>query len=439
MTGLETLLARVALGLAAAAVSIVLVSPSRRSLWLLSLPRQRFDRALFACFATSRLGLFALVFLVLRIAPRGDVPAFYFGQARQVLAHRLPYRDFISSYAPLHPYLDAALISIWRSPLAIMLVSVLIELLLLPLWLRAGREFLPETDLRIASLLYLASPISLQFVTIDGQDNVVIAVLIALSLLLLLRSRVFASGVAFASSIAGIKFLPLLYAPAFFVAAGSSPPALRRWRFFCGAAAVLAIVYGTFALIHAPVLTPLAAEGDLRSAGDIPYVVEALFGISLPARLTDGCLILALLALFLWIARAASQASIAARTRALTFGMAALTLAFLALSKKSWPPYLMLALFPVCLAASAGPTRRHPLRIVAFAVFGVVALAEHSYWASSLAQFSSAEFHRALVLRQSSAFLLLALELALIAGYLWLLRESVRRILPSAFTTNTPD
>lgn len=422
MTGLETLVARIALGTIAAAASVFLASAQR----LREMPRGRFDRGVFAAFAASRLGIFSLVFLVLRIAPRGDVQAYYFDQAKQVLRGLLPYRDFVSSYAPLHPYLDAGLISMWHMPLAIMLFSVLVELAILPLWLRAGREFLPEGEVRVASLLYLASPISLQFATIDGQDNVVIAVLIALAMVLLLRSRWVASGAVFGASVAAIKFLPLLYAPAFFLAVP------RRWRFVGGAAAVIAVVYGGFLLLHAPILGPLLAEGDLRSAGDLPYVLEAVFGVRLPARLTDGVLLLALLGVFAGVWWAGQRASLAARMRALTFGMAALTLAVLMLSKKSWPPYLMLALFPMCVLVAGGGAVRERWKVAGFALFSFVSVTEHSYWASALGQISSMEFHRELLADDSGAVFMMVLELLLIAGYLWLLWEAVGRILTSS-------
>jgi hypothetical protein len=418
MTGSQTLIARVGIGVVAALASVFLTRWST----LRTISRARFDRIVFGLFAVSRLGLFALIFLVVKIAPRGDVPAYYFDQARQVLAGLLPYRDFISSYAPLHPYLDAGLISAWHSPLSIVLFSVLVEMAILPLWLSAGRVFLPEAELRVAALLYLASPVSLQFVTIDGQDNVVIAVLLALSLLLVLRSRAFAAGASFGASVAAIKFLPLLYAPAFFF----SVP--RRWRMVAGAAVICGVVYGGCLLAGAPILTPLAAEGDLWSAGDLPYVIEAIFGVSIPPRLTDGFVLLALVAIFVWVGRSARQASIATRMRALNYGMAALTLAFLVFSKKSWPPYLMLALFPICLLVAGGGVVRERWKVAAFAVFSVVSVTEHSYWASSLAQFNSAKFHQALLSGEVGAVLMLLLELLLIAGYLWLLWEAVSRI-----------
>jgi hypothetical protein len=386
------------------------------------MPRERFDRTVFSLIAATRLGLFALIFLVLGIAPRGDVPAYYATQARQVLAGLLPYRDFVSSYAPLHPYLDAGLISIWHTPLAIMFFSVLVELALLPLWLRAGREFLAEGELRVAALLYLASPVSLQFVAIDGQDNVVIAVLLALTVLLVLRSRYFAAGVSFGASVAVVKFLPLIYAPAFFLAVP------RRWRMAGGALIVCAVVYGGFLAAGAPILAPLAAEGDLWSAGDLPYVIEAVLGIKVPPRLSDAVVLLALLGILALIAKAALRADLATRMRTVTYGMAALTLASLVFSKKSWPPYLMLALFPVCLLVAGGGVVRERWKVSAFAVFSVVSVTEHSYWASSLAQFTSAKFHQALLAGEAGAVLMLLLELLLIVGYLWLLWEAVSRI-----------
>ncbi len=420
MTGQQTLVARIALGVVAGAFSVCL------SLWpyLQALSKRRFDQILFAAFAVSRLGLFALIFLVFRVAPRGDVLGYYFPQAEEVLRHLLPYRDFISSYAPLHPYLDAALIYAWHTPLAIMLFSVLVELLLLPLWMHAGRAFLPESELRVASLLYFASSGSLQFVAIDGQDNVVIAVLIALAMVLVLRSRLLAAGATLGASVAAIKFLPLIYAPVFFVAIP------KRWRLLLGAVLLCGVVYGGFALLHAPIFEPLAAEGDLRSAGDLPYVLEAIFGVALPVRLTDGVLLSALAAIFVCVARAAYRRPVEKRLRALTFGMAAVTLAFLVLSKKSWPPYLMLALFPICLLVWVKSATRliNALRVAGFALFGLVSVAEHSYWSSMFAQFSALEFHHQLLSGYGEAWLLFSVELLLVGGYLWLLLEAVRRL-----------
>jgi hypothetical protein len=426
MTGSQTLLARTLLGIVAALGSIVLAS----SRSLQQRPRGSFDRTVVTAFVLSRLGLFWGLFLWLGATPRGDVPSFYLNQVHAVLRHKLPYRDFPSSYAPLHSYLDAGLFCLWHSPLALMLFPVLAEMLLLPLWLLLGRAFLKEREVRLAALLYLGSPISLQFVAVDGQDNVVIALLIAIALLLLLRRHTVFAGAAVALSIVTFKFLPLLYAPAFFLA---SP---RRWRWAAGAGAVVCGIYSWFLFGKAPILQPLAAEGAMRSAGDLPYLVEAMFGLSLAGRFWDLLLLLASFLLFGAVARAARESASAARLRAIPFATCAITLAVLLLSKKSWPPYLMLSLFPICLLPVTGKRRR--LKIPAFALFSVVAVTEHSVWASCFAQFSAAALHASLRVGDTRAWLFFILELLLLAGYAWLLLASANQIVTARRPAQPP-
>jgi hypothetical protein len=251
---------------------------------------------------------------------------------------------------------------------------------------------------------------------------VVISVLIAAAMLLVWRWRPVAAGAVFGVSVASVKFLPLLFAPAIFVAIP------KRWRFVLGMVMVCGAVYGGFAMLHLPVLQPLFAESDLRSAGDLPYLLEGVLGVTLPPRLTDGCLLLALAWVFTGVGRSAHCASPGGRMRALTFGMAAATLAFLILSKKSWPPYLLLALFPVCLtvAGGAAPERRSRWSVAGFAGFGFVAVTEQSYWATLFRQFPSAEFHRTLAAGRPDAWELLGVQVLLVTGYGWLFWEAMR-------------
>jgi hypothetical protein len=108
----------------------------------------------------------------------------------------------------------------------------------------------------------------------------------------------------------------------------------------------------------------------------------------------------------------------------------------LLLSKKSWPPYLMLSLFPICLLVVSGARSR--LRIAAFALFSVVAVTEHSVWANRFAQFSSGAFHAALLEGNARAWLFLILEVLLLAGYAWLFLESVHRIVGSLEPAQSP-
>jgi len=382
------------------------------------LSREAFDRTINLAFIVSRLGAYLGVFFVLHIAPRGDLMGFYWPEATAVLEHRLPYRDFQSSYAPLHAYLDASVIRVWLSPLAIILLAICVEMLLLPLWLRVGRFFLEEQELRSGALLYLTSAISLQFVTIDGQDNIIVAVLFALALLLLARKHALSSGAAMGLSVATVKFLPLLYFPAFFVAVP------KRWRWLAGASLIIAVVYGLFVAIHLPIFEPLVVEGGLRSAGDLPYLIEGITGIFFPSIVWDSLVLLAFASVFFLVARASRHASLALRLRILTFGFAALTLSLIIFAKKSWPNYLTLALFPICLFVGT----KSKLRVAVFALFGVCAVVSNSYWATAVDCADALAFHSGLLAHDQRWWIVLVLQLVLLTGLFWLLWASIREI-----------
>jgi hypothetical protein len=423
LTGNQTLIARTALSVIAGATGIAAVTSAR----LRALPSQTFDRLITIAFILTRLATYLGVFLILRLQPRGDIPAFYWDDANSALRGLLPYRDFLTSYAPLHPYLDAFAIRLWHTPLAIILLAVCIEFFLLPLWLRAGRSYFSEHELRTAALLYCTSAISLQFVAIDGQDNVIIATLLALAVLLLHKNRPLASGTALGLSAVSIKFLPLLYAPLFFSSAS------RRVRWAIGLVLPVGLVYGAFALKHLAILSPLSQEGSLKSAHDLPYLVEAVLGITVPSRIWDMLTLAVLGTILALVAKALLEAPPTLRLRILTFGMAALTLGLLVFSKKSWPPYLMLALFPICLLIPAASK----LKTTAFAIFGVIAVVSPSYWATVFRQFSAQDFHQGLITHQKSCLFFLAQQILLILGYLWLLLESLHQITAFSFQPAT--
>jgi hypothetical protein len=423
LTGQQTLIARAALGVFAGAASIL--ACSNGSLRRMESPK--FDRLAILSFIATRLGLFGLIFFVLHIPPRGDVPSYYWPQANSILKGLLPYRDFVSSYAPLHPSLDAMAIRIWHSPLAIILLAVVVEFALLPLWLHFGRTLLSEAEVRTATLLYLFSSVGLQFVAVDGQDTVIVGVLLALAMFFLAQRNEVLSGASLGLAISAIKFLPLIYAPAFFVALA------KRWRWAVGLVLPIAVIYGGALAMHLPILMPLHDQGDIKGAGNLPYVIESLLGINLPSRLLDGILVLVLAGIFYQLWRIAEGASPEARLRALTFAMAALTLAMLLFSKKSWSSYLTLALFPIGLLIDA----RRRLELLGFALLGVIAVIEHSYWATLLHQVNSQELHQGLLSGRATFYVFFAIELVLLAGYAWLLGVAWRKM--SAASQEVPD
>jgi Glycosyltransferase family 87 len=418
MTGIQSLEARTALGSVFAIAGFLAASSNSID----RLTRRAFDRTINIAFIVSRFIVFFGVFYALHLPVRGDIPAFYFPEAHWLLQHQLPYRDFLSSYAPLHTFLDAGLLLLWNSPIAIIFFAVLAEFLILPIWLRAARLFASEHTVRLAAVLYLASAISVQFVTIDGQDNVVTAVLLGLGVLTLARNSDALSGALVGFSSVLIKILNVLFAPAFILAA-------RGWlRWLIGFAVVVLGGYGAFALMHLPVLEPLTREGGLRTASDLPYLLESIAGYTPPTKLEDGLLGIVLLVIVgvMFRARLRSRAE-APLLRLAVFGCASLNLALLIFSKKSWPPYLVLTLFPLCLLLGEGAHRR--LRLACFALFNIVAVTTHSIWATVFGQFLAEPFHHALAQRQPMAIAFLITQILLVAGYAWLLVESIDAML----------
>ena len=383
--------------------------------------RRSFDRWLYGAFLLTRVGLLVLLFVVLHIEPRGDVIGYYVPEGFGALHGGVPYRDFESSYAPLHAYMDAAVLRVWGSARALMLFAVLVEFAGLPLWLGLGRRVWPERDVRAAAVLYLLSALSLQFVTIDGQDNVVIALLLAASFVLIGRRRELLAGVLLGLSAVAVKLIPLGYIPVIW--AGTA----RRWRWLAGVLLAVGVGYGAFAgAVGRAVLMPLAREGGLRSAGDLPYVLEGLSGRILPGGVSG--LVLAgmegaILVRVLRVSRRSAEPAV--RLQAMVLGVVAATLALELLAKKSWPAYLMLVLFPLLVGVvrSGGPWS-----VAGMAGFSAVAMVEHSYWASLLGQFDAATLHQGLVRGDGRCFVFLLLEVLLVVGYGWLLRMSWRQM-----------
>ena len=418
MTATQSFIARAVLGAGAAGTSLLLVSLRH----YLPESKRLFDRAVFGAFALSRLGLYFLLFFVLRVPPRGDVTGYYLHEAEHALAHQLIYRDFPSSYAPLHPYLDGALIYFWHNPLAIILFTILFEILTLPYWFRVARSFLSEDNARIGALLYLASPASLQFVAIDGQNTVLVGGLVGISLYLLLKYRAFLSGVVVGLSIAAVKILPLAFVPVYFFCS------LRRWRWSLGTGTILAIIYGSISLLHAPILMPLQGQGSLRSAGDLPYLVEALSGFAVPGRLADGVVLLVLVTIIALTAQAAQTPSPELRMRILNFSMAALMLALILFSKKSSAAYVMLALYPLCLLVTTGTPAVKKRTLILFALFELVMVTEQSFWFTYLATYKAPACHTALLHFEKMTLRFLSLQILFLGGLLWLLLKAVQEV-----------
>lgn len=424
MTGLQVLASRTALGLAAGGASLAITRVPQ----LCKGSPRRFDRGLLVALAASRLALFALVFVVAHIPARGDVPVYYLPEARSVLHGLMPYRDFESSYGPLHPYMDSVILRLWNSPLALILFAILIEMTTLRLFLTIARMLFSDRRTRLAGLLYLANPLSLQFVAIDGHDNVLLALLLGVGVWTMLRGRDAISGFATGIGIGLLKLIALFFAPVYWLAGD------RRWRWTAGFFVAVLLGEGVWFAMGLPLLTPIRIESALKQAGDLPFLVESILGIDIPGKVLDGTMLLMLALVWAAVALAVRGRALEQRARIILFALPAVTLVLELFAKKSWPPYLMIVLFPLCLLLAD----RGRWALWVFEIFCVIGVSEHSFWATVLGSIGSGEMHQGLVQHGLNFYIYIVLQVLLLSGYGWLLYLSLQAVHRHAPLTNHP-
>ncbi len=214
---LRNLLLRFAFGGLLAVVSFVIARrklPANLAAWT----DQYFDRVFFGFYAASHFFVFFAAFFVLHQKPWADLVAFYVPQAHAVMHGMVPYRDFNSSYAPLNPYLDALLLRLHDSPLTILVFQMVCDLLSVPFWIWFLRRFMPEPTVRKAALLYLVQPLIVWEICLDGKNQGLISLLLAISFWAIAR-RDIASGFSFSMSWVAVKILPVMFLPTLFIGA----------------------------------------------------------------------------------------------------------------------------------------------------------------------------------------------------------------------------
>ncbi len=175
-----------------------------------TLTNRQFSYVSLTILLISRLGLFIGLYLILGYEVKGDVGHYYFQEGQHVLDGKTVYKDFETSYSPLFPYLIAGILLIWHSAKALILAAIVFEFLSLPIWLAVSRRWFKEKTTRIATLLYVTSPIPLLNVGMKGQNQVWVAFLLVISLWLLTR-RDTISGFVQGFSLIAIKVLSLLF------------------------------------------------------------------------------------------------------------------------------------------------------------------------------------------------------------------------------------
>ncbi|MEP7242649.1 MAG: hypothetical protein ABI885_03080 [Gammaproteobacteria bacterium] len=333
-------------------------------------------------FILAALGLQLIPTLALFVALYGlggqdvtsDVPGYYMPLARAAMAGQVPFRDFPMSYAPLFPYVGAALLSVWSSAKAFALFAILLNALALVLWHAAAVASFDRQAARTSSVLFATSGHVLVQALL-GTNQAWIAVALAASTVLLVRERNVYSGLVQGLALCVVKFLVLLFWPVLWIVAP------RRLRWLVGALVPTALVYGAFAAGGADLLTPFHQEADSVSSGNLPYLLQPLVAGqgALVARVFDGFAILALGSAVLWLFVRATRMPISARPRMLMPALALVGLVFMLLSKKSFTGYALFFLYPAILTLVLSVRDRRWLAAFVL-LFNTLLAAEPSLW-----------------------------------------------------------
>lgn len=414
-------------------IYIVSAIPATLVLAFLPLPRKllaastrQFDIFYFVFFIFSRVLVFFLIFSVLHISPRGDLVTYYYPEANQTLHGALAYRDFASSYAPLFSYINAAVLWLDNSPLALIAFTILVEICSVPTWFAAIRPACSEPAFRRGALLYLVQPLMLFNVAVDGGNNVWIAFSIALALFCFSRQRDAASGASYSISLTSVKFLPIVFAPLLLLSAK------RRLAWVAGCLLPVLTVYGLFALKHAAVFQPVQQEGNSQLGGSLPLLFSYTTGIYIPGRISDDLTVLALLAFtFVWWrftyklpsdrVRGAVDNCAKARIWPISLGLLVLTLAMLMLSKKSWSIYIIMVMFLLCqFVARHGSFTRF-----LYCVFSFLLIVEPSFLFARVGD-RHQTIHALLAHGDASAWLLIAMYIVELVCSAWFIHISIQ-------------
>jgi hypothetical protein len=367
------------------------------------------SRRLVAVIAASRICFFALTFLVLKMRPHGDVIGYYYPQAISVMQGMVPYRDFLSSYGFLHPYLDAAVLYIHNSSLTLIFLSIVLEMAALGVWYRLVGDLIQShaslrPRLNQALLFYLCNSISIFTIAVDGTNNAILALGLGLSIAFLWRYNEFASGMSFSMSLLLAKFLPIIFFPLFLVTAR------RRWKWLAGSALPLLLLGGLAAILQLNVLQPFQLEGGIGIESNLPYLLSAIAGIHIRPQIFQvfgGSVLLLAAAWYGWklhLHRSVMGLSIA------SLGLLSL---LLLLAPKAWPVYYEMLLFPFCWMVAGLRLSGKVWALVFLAVAGVQA----SFWFTVLHMEPPWALHQQLITLQPEALLYLLLLSLLVCGY----------------------
>ncbi len=141
-----------------------------------------------------------------------DIPADtkgYYEHATLVLHGEVPSRDFTSPYAFGFTYLMAAPVAICNSPLSILAMCQVLELIGALLFFKSLGGVLDDIKARQSCLLYLVNPIVLVCLWLEGQDESLMVLAVGITMWLISRKGFVLAGAVGALLLNATKILTL--------------------------------------------------------------------------------------------------------------------------------------------------------------------------------------------------------------------------------------
>jgi len=322
------------------------------------------------------LALFMALYVLGHQEPTSDVPGYYLPAARAVLDGQVPFRDFTSSYAPLFPYVGAALVSFWDSGKMFALFDIVLNAATLLLWHQTAKACLDQRTGRQTTVLYASSG-HVVVQALLGTNQAWIGFGLAASALLIAGDRSFAAGLAQAAAACATKFLAHLFWPVLWIFAP------HRFSWLLGAAVPTVAVYAGFAALSTGegLLYPLRYESGKVSSGNLPYLLDLVLGANIRTErvVVDLLTLTALAATVGWLYLRTRTSQPASRPRLLPAGLALTALVFMIFSKKSFTGYLIFVMYPVVATVVTGLA--NPRAKAGFLMgFNALLVAEPSLW-----------------------------------------------------------
>jgi hypothetical protein len=384
---------------------------------------RRFDRIYFTAYAASHFLVFLVVFVVLHEAPRTDLPAYYVPEAHSVMRGLLPYRDFQSSYAPLNPYLDAALLKVHDSSFSILIFQILCDAFSVPFWIGFLRRALNENTVRKAALLYLIQPVVIWGICIDGKNQGLIALLLAVSFYTIARREIL-SGVSLSLSWILVKILPVIFLPTLFFGAR------RRARWLIGVMAPSILVYGGFLLLRVDVSQAMRRESMFSTPQNLPYLFGALTGFEIPRLALSVVLLLVVAAtLGVTVRSQLRQDTNAAGLWVMALSCELVLLTVMLVNKKSDTSYLGMCFFLLCGFVASDADRGGQWMSNWYVLLTLFGLPVVSFWFWPLKMEQAVRLHALWLAGNRNAWIMMAMQVILELSYIglvWGLLRTVR-------------